>query len=139
VAQVVQSVADKYTKTAAQVLLRWACQRGTVPITTTRSASRLQEYLDAAGPGCDWTLDDDSMDSISSAGAEVPARTFWTWVPGFLADPREEEDTSGPDVNRNITTETMAYAMHGAPSPVHSKQGPASPVNHKSGSVRAFF
>jgi diketogulonate reductase-like aldo/keto reductase len=39
----VQSVAAKYNKTAVQIMLRWAVQRGTLPISKTSTISRMSE------------------------------------------------------------------------------------------------
>ena len=39
----VQSIASKYNKTVVQVLLRWALQRGTLPISKTNTIHRMSE------------------------------------------------------------------------------------------------
>lgn len=86
----VESAARRLGKTSGQVLLRWAYQSGRVPITTTSSAARMQEYLDVFG----FELSDEEMRSITSAGrAAVQERAFWRQVPGFYGeDPRLEAE-----------------------------------------------
>lgn len=41
--KLVQSIASKYNKTVVQVLLRWAVQRGTLPISKTNTIHRMSE------------------------------------------------------------------------------------------------
>jgi len=53
---VVSSLAQKYNKTAAQVLLRWATQRGLAVIPKTSDPKRLIENLDCNS--FDLTLDE---------------------------------------------------------------------------------
>jgi len=40
---VIKSIAEKHKKTPAQIMLRWAVQRNTIPISKSSSAGRMQE------------------------------------------------------------------------------------------------
>jgi D-xylose reductase len=55
------SIAEKYDKTPAQVVLRWAVQRGTVPIPKTQRTDRLAENIALY----DFALSTDEMRTIS--------------------------------------------------------------------------
>lgn len=59
---VVKKVADKQGKTPAQVLLRWATQRGIAVIPKSNNQSRLQQNLDV----CSFSLSDDEVKQITS-------------------------------------------------------------------------
>lgn len=54
--------AKKYNKTAGQIALRWAIQRGTVVMPKTEKVERLAENMDIFN----FTLSDVEMKSISS-------------------------------------------------------------------------
>jgi len=60
--KVMLDIAAKHNKTAAQVALRWAIQRGTVPITKTTKRSRLEENFNL----WDFELTADEMDAIKT-------------------------------------------------------------------------
>jgi len=56
---VISAIATRVGKTAAQVLLAWAVQRGTAVLTTPKSAARARENFDVAA------LPQDAMDEIN--------------------------------------------------------------------------
>ncbi|KAF2204261.1 Aldo/keto reductase [Delitschia confertaspora ATCC 74209] len=58
----ITKIADKHNKTAAQVLLRWATQRGISVIPKSTTKSRLLENLDV----CSFDLTEDDIKEISS-------------------------------------------------------------------------
>jgi D-xylose reductase len=58
----VKSIADKHNKSPAQVLLRWATQRGIAVIPKSNNQSRLAQNLDV----CSFDLSDDEIKLISS-------------------------------------------------------------------------
>ena len=59
--QVIKSIADKHSKTPAQVLLRWATQRDIAVIPKSNNQSRLAQNLDV----CSFDLDKDEIEKIS--------------------------------------------------------------------------
>lgn len=59
--QTVKSIADKHSKTPAQVLLRWATQRGVAVIPKSNNQNRLAQNLDV----CSFDLAEDEIKSIS--------------------------------------------------------------------------
>ncbi|KAF8243501.1 Aldo/keto reductase [Wilcoxina mikolae CBS 423.85] len=59
---VVKGVAEKHGKTPAQVLLRWATQRGLAVIPKSNSPHRLAENLDVTG----WDLTGEEVESVSA-------------------------------------------------------------------------
>ncbi len=84
---VVRAVADRLGRTPAQVLLRWAVQRGTIPIPKTQRPERLRENLAIF----DFSLDDDQMRSLSALNrnrryndpGEFCEKAFHTFFPIF--------------------------------------------------------
>eukprot|EP00606_Chrysophyceae_sp_TOSAG23-5_P001004 GSChrysophyteH2.ASY1.ANO1.1461.1 assembled CDS len=58
----VQSVAAKYNKTAVQIMLRWAVQRGTLPISKTSTISRMSENRAVM----DFYLHEDDMATMNA-------------------------------------------------------------------------
>jgi len=58
----VKSLAKKHDKTAAQVLLRWATQRGLAVIPKSNNQTRLEENLAC----CEFDLSKEDLDSISA-------------------------------------------------------------------------
>lgn len=58
----VKSVADKHGKTPAQVLLRWATQRGIAVIPKSSSEARMKENLESI----DFDLEDKEIEAISA-------------------------------------------------------------------------
>ncbi len=59
---VVLGISDKYKKTAAQILLRWAIQRNTLPISKSSRLERMKENRNLF----DFYLTMDEMSSIDS-------------------------------------------------------------------------
>ena len=57
----IKKVADKHSKTPAQVLLRWATQRDVAVIPKSNNQGRLAQNLDVT----EWNLDKSEVDSIS--------------------------------------------------------------------------
>ncbi len=81
---VITAIAKRVNKTPAQVLLAWAIQRGTAPLTTSKTPSRIKENFDVS------TLPQDAMREISE-GIKSRVRfnaVVETGVPGFI--PREK-------------------------------------------------
>jgi len=77
---VVAAIARRVNKTPAQVLLAWAIQRGTAPLTTSKTPSRIQENFQVS------TLPEDAMREISD-GIKSRVRfnaVVETGVPGFI-------------------------------------------------------
>src|SRR5271170_1508573 len=77
---VITAIARRVNKTPAQVLLAWAIQRGTAPLTTSKTPSRIQENFQVS------TLPGDAMREISD-GIKSQVRfnaVVETGVPGFI-------------------------------------------------------
>jgi len=71
-----QGIAKKYSKTAAQVALRWGIQRQTVVIPKSNKIARLKENFDIG----DFTLTDEDMETIKSIDKKMRTNTpacFW--------------------------------------------------------------
>jgi diketogulonate reductase-like aldo/keto reductase len=76
----VTAIARRVNKTPAQVLLAWAIQRGTAPLTTSKTPSRIKENFEVSA------LPDDAVQEISD-GIKLRARfnaVVETGVPGFI-------------------------------------------------------
>ena len=58
---VVKKVAEKHGKSPAQVLLRWATQRGVAVIPKSNNQGRLAQNLDVTG----WDLEKEEVEAIS--------------------------------------------------------------------------
>jgi diketogulonate reductase-like aldo/keto reductase len=74
------AIARRVNKTPAQVLLAWAIQRGTAPLTTSKIPSRIRENFEVS------TLPEDAMREISD-GIKSRVRfnaVVETGVPGFI-------------------------------------------------------
>jgi diketogulonate reductase-like aldo/keto reductase len=81
---VVTAIAQRAKKTPAQVLLAWAIQRGTAPLTTSKTPSRILENFDVSAiPEDDVREISDGIKSRVRFNAVVK-----TGVPGFI--PREK-------------------------------------------------
>ena len=81
---VITGIANRVGKTAAQVAIAWAIQRGTALLTTTKTPGRFEENFDVS------TLPEDAMDQINE-GIKTRLRfnaVVETGVPGFI--PREK-------------------------------------------------
>ncbi len=77
---VVTSISKRVRKTPAQVLLAWAVQRGTAPLTTSTSGRYIKENFDIA------TLPDEAMNEITQ-GISRRVRlnsVVETGIPGFI-------------------------------------------------------
>jgi diketogulonate reductase-like aldo/keto reductase len=77
---VVTAIAARVHKTPAQVLLAWAIQRGTAPLTTSKTPARIKENFDVSA------LPDEAVREISD-GIKVRVRfnaVVETGVPGFI-------------------------------------------------------
>jgi hypothetical protein len=64
---------------AAQVLLRWALQKGIAPVTTSSRPGRMADYLAAAaaGRGGPLALSAEEVAEVDAAGARQPSRKYW--------------------------------------------------------------
>ena len=83
---VITAIAQRVKKTPAQVLLAWAIQRGTAPLTTSKTPSRILENFDVSAiPEDDVREISDGIKSRVRFNAVVK-----TGVPGFI--PREKSD-----------------------------------------------
>ncbi|HTV47841.1 MAG TPA: aldo/keto reductase [Phycisphaerae bacterium] len=77
---VVTDIATRVNKTPAQVLLAWAIQRGTAPLTTSKTPSRIQENFEVSA------LPNDAVREISD-GIKFRVRlntVVQTGIPGFI-------------------------------------------------------
>lgn len=79
------SIAQGHGKTPAQVLLKWAIARGTVPLPKSTTAARIVENYGAADPA--WTLTREEMEAmkaldegyrLSRGESYAPAGMEWT-------------------------------------------------------------
>ena len=76
---VITSIANRFGKTPAQVLLAWGIQRGTALLTTTKTPGRLAENFDVS------TLPDDAVREISDIKTRQRFNSVVeTGVPGFI-------------------------------------------------------
>ncbi len=76
---VVIAIARRVNKTPAQVLLAWAIQRGTAPLTTSKTPSRIQENFEVS------TLPDDAVREINGIKSRIRFNAVvQTGVPGFI-------------------------------------------------------
>lgn len=74
---VLQRLADKHGKTAAQIMLRWCTQQGTVPLPKSTHKERILENIDIF----DFELDAADMSELGSLNKDM--RTAW--------DPTDEQ------------------------------------------------
>ncbi len=65
--QTIKSIADKHSKTPAQVLLRWATQRGIAVIPKSNNQGRLAQNLDC----CSFDLSKEEVESISAMDKDL--------------------------------------------------------------------
>ena len=83
---VISGIAARVGKTAAQVLLAWAVQRGTALLTTPRSAARARENFDISA------LPAEAIDEINRIQTRQRLNPVVnTGVPGFIQKLREHE------------------------------------------------
>ena len=81
---VITGIAKRVHKTPAQVLLAWALQRGTAPLTTATNARYIEENFQIS------TLPDDALKEISE-GISIRVRlnpVVDTGIPGFIPSKR---------------------------------------------------
>jgi diketogulonate reductase-like aldo/keto reductase len=77
---VITAIARRVNKTPAQVLLAWAIQRGTAPLTSSKTPSRIKENFEVSA------IPDDAVREISD-GIKSRVRfnaVVKTGVPGFI-------------------------------------------------------
>jgi diketogulonate reductase-like aldo/keto reductase len=77
---VIAVIAKRVNKTPAQVLLAWALQRGTAPLTTATSIRHIEENFDVSA------LPDDAIEEIAH-GISTRVRlnsVVDTGIPGFI-------------------------------------------------------
>ena len=60
-------IAERYNKTAAQVIIRWHLQRGVIVLPKTQTKERIKENIEVF----DFELSDDDMNLISSLNDET--------------------------------------------------------------------
>lgn len=92
--KVVNRIAEAHNVSPASVFMRWATQRGVLPITTSANAGRQKESLTIF----DFTLTDAEVDEISKVGASSP-RYQRVPLPShkhYFKD--EEEEESDPKI-----------------------------------------
>lgn len=65
----VEELAAKYSKTLAQILLRWVLQRGVLPVTTSSNEERIAQFNDIFN----FDLSLDEVAAITKLGLEAPA------------------------------------------------------------------
>ncbi|KAL1967240.1 hypothetical protein VTN77DRAFT_3286 [Rasamsonia byssochlamydoides] len=70
---ILSSLAAKYGVSEGEIALRWALDRGTITITTSRNESRLKDYLRALT----FKLTPKEVDEISETGLQKHFRAFW--------------------------------------------------------------
>ncbi|EJT96802.1 Aldo/keto reductase [Dacryopinax primogenitus] len=73
VTPVLSELANKLGGTETQVLMKWLEQKGIIAVTTTRTAARLQEYLDVYKLP---NLSEADIKAIDDAGAKLHSRHF---------------------------------------------------------------
>ncbi|MFB6219560.1 MAG: aldo/keto reductase [Halobacteriaceae archaeon] len=66
--ETVQDLAEKYDRTPAQVVLRWAVERGVVPLPKSSSPTHVRQNIAVA----DWELDDDDRRRLDAADRDDP-------------------------------------------------------------------
>ncbi|PGH13172.1 hypothetical protein AJ80_06418 [Polytolypa hystricis UAMH7299] len=72
--QTLVKLAQKYATTEGNILLRWSIDSGTVPITTSGKAVRLEEYLGVLK----FQLEPVEVEEIRRLGDQKHYRAFWT-------------------------------------------------------------
>ncbi|NLX69963.1 MAG: aldo/keto reductase [Clostridiales bacterium] len=65
--EIIKEVAERYNKTAAQVIIRWHLQRGVIVLPKTQTKERIKENIEVF----DFELSDDDMNLISSLNDET--------------------------------------------------------------------
>lgn len=78
-ADVIGAIAEKHGKTPAQVLLRWATQRGIAVIPKSNNPGRLAQNLDVVG----FDLDEDEVESINGLDRGLRFNDPGFYLPNF--------------------------------------------------------
>jgi diketogulonate reductase-like aldo/keto reductase len=65
--------------------LKWSLQKNAIPVTTSANPQRQKEQLEFNTPA--WTLSDEEVAEIDTAGAKAPFRKFW----GHVKDPQWDD------------------------------------------------
>ena len=79
---VIKGIAEKHSKSTAQILLRWATQRNIAVIPKSNNQGRLAQNLDVTN----WDLSEDDINKISGLDKDlrfndpVHVRIFATWT-----------------------------------------------------------
>lgn len=69
--EVLESIANKYGKSSAQVMIRWCIEQGTVPLPKSTNPDRIKQNIDVF----DFKLDADDMEKLKSLNTNM--RTCW--------------------------------------------------------------
>lgn len=70
----IQKLAEKYSKTEAQILLRWVTKRNVIPVTTSSQPKRIQDAQNLFS----FDLAQEEVDEITKLGlAHPPVRLYW--------------------------------------------------------------
>lgn len=72
------TLASKYSKIPAQVLLRWVLQRGVLPVTTSGKEERIAQFSDIF----DFELTSEEVEKISAIGKSHPTLRQY-WIPEY--------------------------------------------------------
>lgn len=75
-------IAARLRRTEAQILQRWAIQKGCMVVTTTSRVERMKEYLEVGS----FALSDEDMHAIDTVGRQKEYRRFWVdnFAPSML-------------------------------------------------------
>ncbi len=93
---VIGQIAEKYGKTAAQVMLRWNIQRGVVVIPKSTHAERMEENFKVF----DFSLSDEDMEAIAALDKNKSAFFAHTdpgmveWFVGMVEERKKNHDSS---------------------------------------------
>lgn len=94
--EVLKQIGEKYSKTAAQVMLRWNIQRGVIVLPKSTHKERMIQNLDVF----DFTLTDTDMDAI--AGLDTKTSAFFShydpnmveWFVKMVEERKKQHDSS---------------------------------------------
>lgn len=75
----IDALANKYNKTAAQIILRWNIERGCFPLPKTKNRNRLTENFDVF----DFSLTSDEVNAINSLNVDYQYLVESTICPGL--------------------------------------------------------
>ncbi|ANB14723.1 aldo-keto reductase superfamily protein [Sugiyamaella lignohabitans] len=71
---ILEDLSKKYSKTPAQIIIRWTLQRNVLPVTASAKPDRLKE----ANEVFDFTLTEEEVSKITEVGNSHEKRFFWT-------------------------------------------------------------